>query len=71
MKVRECLALIRDENLHIESEMKVRAYQAMVNADKLHHLTDKERRDLAKLIKWGQVLQKGSARLPLDLPVDW
>ena len=66
MKVRECIALIRDENLHIESEMKVRAYQAMVNADKLHHLTDKERRDLAKLIKWGVVQPKGYIRLPIE-----
>ena len=66
MKVRECLALIRDENLHIESETKVRAYQAMVNADKLHHLTDKERRDLAKLIKWGVVQPKGYIRLPIE-----
>ena len=66
MKVRECIALIRDENLHLESEMKVRAYQAMVNADKLHHLTDKERRDLAKLIKWGVVQPKGYIRLPIE-----
>lgn len=70
MTVKDCLALIRDETLHIESENKVRAYQAVVNADKHHHLTDKERTDLAKLIKWGHVLPKGHERLPLGLPLD-
>ena len=49
-----------------EAKVKVRAYQAMVNADKLHHLTDKEHRDLAKLIKWGLVQPKGYERLPID-----
>ena len=38
----------------------------MANADKLHHLTDKERRDLAKLIKWGVVQPEGFLRLPID-----
>ncbi len=66
MKVRECLALIRDETLSGESENKVRAYQAIVNSDKHHHLTDKERRHLDKLIKWGMVQPKGYSRLPLD-----
>lgn len=66
MKVRDCLALIQDETLWLEAPEKVRAFQAMVNADKQHHLTDKERRDLAKLIKWGQVQPKGHSRLPID-----
>lgn len=66
MKVRDCLALIRDETLWIEAPEKVRAYQAMVSADKVHHLTDKERKGLAKLIKWGVVQPKGHSRLPLD-----
>lgn len=66
MKVRDCLALIRDETLSGESENKVRAYQAIVNSDKHHHLTDKERRYLDKLIKWGMVQPKGYSRLPLD-----
>ena len=66
MKVRDCLALIRDKTIWFEAEEKVRAYQAIVNADKVHHLTDKERRNLAKLIKWGQVQHKGYSRLPID-----
>ena len=66
MKVRDCLALIRDETLHIESDNKVRAFQAMVNADKLHHLNEKDHRNLAKLIKWGIVQPKGHSRLPID-----
>lgn len=65
MKVRDCLALIQDENLWIESPDKVRAFQAIINADKLHLLTDKEKRQMSKLLKWGLVLPKGSQRLPL------
>lgn len=70
MKVRDCLALIRDETLYIESENRVRAYQAMVNADKLHHLTDREQRELTKLTQWGLVLPKGYERLPIALPIE-
>lgn len=66
MKVKDCLALIRDETLWIEAPEKVRAYQAMINAEKLHLLNDKESRDAAKLIKWGLALPKGHQRLPLD-----
>lgn len=66
MKVRDYLALIRDETLSRESEDKVRAYQAMVNADKLHYLTDRERRELTKLTNWGLVQLKGYERLPID-----
>lgn len=66
MKVRDCLALIQDETLWIEAPEKVRAFQAMVNADKQHHFNEKDRRNLAKLIKWGQVQPKGYSRLPID-----
>lgn len=66
MKVKDCLALIRDKTVWFEAEEKLRAYQAIVNADKAHHLTVKERRDLAKLIKWGLISPKGYLRLPID-----
>lgn len=67
MKVRDCLALIQDETVWLEAPEKVRAFQAMVNAEKQHHLNDKDRRNLAKLIKWGQVQPKGYSRLPIDV----
>ena len=66
MKVRDCLALIQDETVWLDTPDKVRAFQAMVNADKLHHLNEKDHRNLAKLIKWGIVQPKGHSRLPID-----
>lgn len=66
MKVRDCLALIRDETVWIDASEKVRAFQAMVNADKLHHLNEKDRRNLAKLIKWGIVQPMGHERLHIE-----
>lgn len=66
MKVRDCLALIQDENLWIESPDKVRAFQAIINADKQHLLTEKDKRMMGKLLKWGLVMPKGFQRLPID-----
>ena len=66
MKVRDCLALIQDENLWIESPDKVRAFQAIINSDKQHLLTEKDKRQMTKLLKWGLVMPKGFQRLPID-----
>jgi hypothetical protein len=59
MKVRDCLALIQDENLWIESPDKVRAFQAIINANKLHLLSDKDKRMMEKLMKWGHLTPQG------------
>ena len=66
MKVRECLALIRAEPATVKYETRLRALQALLNADKLHHLTDREQRELDKSIKWGEITPKGFQRLPID-----
>ena len=66
MKVRDCLALIQDDSLWIEAPDKVRAFQALINADKLHLLTEKDNRTMSKLIKWGHLTPKGYQRLQLD-----
>ncbi len=68
MKVRDCLALIQDEGLWIEAPDKVRAFQAIIYAGKLHLLTDKDKRQMSKLLKWGLVIPKGFQRLPIDAP---
>jgi hypothetical protein len=39
------------------------AWQALVNADKLHLLSDRERRKADKLLKQGLILPKGYSRL--------
>lgn len=63
MKVRDCLMLIRAEHGVIPYPERLRAWQALVNADKLHLLTDRERRKADKLLKQGLILPKGYSRL--------
>lgn len=40
--------------------------QALVNADKLHHLTARERRDIDRYTRWGLITVPWVERLPLD-----
>lgn len=66
MKVADCLALIDAEYPAVKLEIRLRAFQAIINADKLHLLTDRQRREVSKRIKWGFILPKGYSRLPID-----
>lgn len=63
MKVRDVLALLRAEK--VPYERRVRALQALLNANKTHHLTEAELRALQKSIKWGEVIPPHIERLPL------
>ena len=66
MKLRDCLALIDAEYPAVTIETRLRAFQAIINADKLHLLTDRQRREVSKHIKWGELSPKGFIRLPID-----
>lgn len=65
MKVRDCLALLRPQFAEVDANERIRAMQALINAEKLHLLTEKERRMIDQYIKWGHITPKGYARLPL------
>ena len=66
MKVTDCLALIDAEYPAVTNETRLRAFQAIINADKLHLITDRQRREASKHIKWGELTPKGYLRLPID-----
>lgn len=63
MKVRDVLALLHAEK--VSYERRVRALQALLNANKLHHLTEAELQSLQKSIKWGGVTPPHIERLPI------
>lgn len=67
MKVADCLALIDAEYHAVTNETRLRAFQAIINADKLHLLTDRQRREVSKRIKWGELTSKGYLRLPISI----
>ncbi len=63
MKVRDVLALLRADK--VPYERRVRALQALLNANKTHHLTESELKALAKHVKWGEITPPHIDRLPL------
>lgn len=65
MKVADCLALIDPEYPAVTLEIRLRAFQAIINADKLHLLTDRQHREVSKRIKWGELTPKVCLRLPI------
>lgn len=66
MKVRDCLALIAADYPAVTLENRLRAYQAIINVDKLHLLTDRQRHEVSKRIKCGELTPKGYMRLLIE-----